>query len=78
MTMLAAFEVAAYDQGAHVTYLDPSGSQLGQKESIAGTAAVLGRMYDAIEYRGSRQADVETLVIPGGIPGNGAAWQGDS
>src|SRR5580693_3300283 len=45
----SAFEVAAYDQGAHVTYLDPSGSQLGHKESIADTAAVLGRMYDAIE-----------------------------
>ena len=47
----SAFEVGAYDQGAHVTYLDPSGSQLGHKESIADTAAVLGRMYDAIEYR---------------------------
>jgi ornithine carbamoyltransferase len=50
----SAFEVGAYDQGAHVTYLDPSGSQLGHKESIADTAAVLGRMYDAIEYRGAR------------------------
>ena len=49
----SAFEVAAYDQGAHVTYLDPSGSQLGHKESIADTAAVLGRMYDAIEFRGN-------------------------
>jgi ornithine carbamoyltransferase len=48
----SAFEVGAYDQGAHVTYLDPSGSQLGHKESIADTAAVLGRMYDAIEFRG--------------------------
>ena len=58
----SAFEVAAYDQGAHVTYLDPSGSQLGHKESIADTAAVLGRMYDAIEYRGNAQADVEELA----------------
>jgi len=49
----AAFEVAAFDQGAHVTYLDPSGSQMGHKESTADTARVLGRMYDAIEYRGS-------------------------
>ena len=48
----AAFEVAAFDQGAHVTYLDPSGSQMGHKESTADTARVLGRMYDAIEYRG--------------------------
>ena len=52
----SAFEVGAYDQGAHVTYLDPSGSQLGHKESIADTAAVLGRMYDAIEFRGNRQS----------------------
>ena len=57
----SAFEVAAYDQGAHVTYLDPSGSQLGHKESIADTAAVLGRMYDAIEFRGNSQAEVEEL-----------------
>ncbi|HEY1344626.1 MAG TPA: ornithine carbamoyltransferase [Streptosporangiaceae bacterium] len=64
----SAFEVAAYDQGAHVTYLDPSGSQLGHKESIADTAAVLGRMYDAIEYRGSAQADVETLAAHAGVP----------
>ena len=49
-----AFEVAAFDQGAHVTYLDPTGSQMGHKESIADTAQVLGRMFDAIEYRGSR------------------------
>ena len=46
----SSFEVAAFDQGAHVTYLDPSGSQLGHKESIADTARVLGRMYDGIEY----------------------------
>jgi len=64
----SAFEVAAYDQGAHVTYLDPSGSQLGHKESIADTARVLGRMYDAIEYRGNRQADVETLAEYAGVP----------
>ncbi|BBH70753.1 ornithine carbamoyltransferase, catabolic [Actinoplanes sp. OR16] len=64
----SAFEVAAYDQGAHVTYLDPSGSQLGHKESIADTAAVLGRMYDAIEFRGSEQADVEELAAHAGVP----------
>ena len=51
----SAFEVAAFDQGAHVTYLDPSGSQLGHKESVADTARVLGRMYDAIEFRGNDQ-----------------------
>ena len=64
----SSFEVAAYDQGAHVTYLDPSGSQLGHKESIADTAAVLGRMYDAIEYRGARQADIEALAAHAGVP----------
>jgi ornithine carbamoyltransferase len=64
----AAFEVAAYDQGAHVTYLDPSGSQMGHKESTADTARVLGRMYDAIEYRGSAQANVETLAEYAGVP----------
>jgi ornithine carbamoyltransferase len=64
----SAFEVAAYDQGAHVTYLDPSGSQLGHKESVADTAAVLGRMYDAIEYRGNSQADVEDLAEHAGVP----------
>jgi ornithine carbamoyltransferase len=64
----SAFEVAAYDQGGHVTYLDPSGSQLGHKESIADTAAVLGRMYDAIEFRGSEQADVEELAAHAGVP----------
>jgi ornithine carbamoyltransferase len=64
----AAFEVASFDQGAHVTYLDPSGSQLGHKESIADTAQVLGRMYDAIQYRGSAQADVETLAAHAGVP----------
>ena len=64
----AAFEVAAFDQGAHVTYLDPSGSQMGHKESTADTARVLGRMYDAIEYRGSAQADVEELAAHAGVP----------
>ena len=64
----AAFEVAAFDQGAHVTYFDPSGSQMGHKESIADTARVLGRMYDAIEYRGKRQADVEDLAAYAGVP----------
>ena len=63
-----AFEVAAYDQGAHVTYLDPTGSQLGHKESVADTAAVLGRMYDAIEYRGSAQETVELLAAHAGVP----------
>jgi len=64
----SAFEVGAYDQGAHVTYLDPSGSQLGHKESVADTAAVLGRMYDAIEFRGNSQADVEDLAAHAGVP----------
>jgi ornithine carbamoyltransferase len=64
----SAFEVAAYDEGAHVTYLDPSGSQMGHKESIADTARVLGRMYDAIEYRGNRQVDVEELAENAGVP----------
>jgi ornithine carbamoyltransferase len=64
----SAFEVGAYDQGAHVTYLDPSGSQLGHKESIADTASVLGRMYDGLEFRGSAQADVEELAAHAGVP----------
>jgi ornithine carbamoyltransferase len=64
----SAFEVAAYDQGAHVTYLDPTGSQLGHKESIADTARVLGRMYDAIEFRGAAQSDVEELAAHAGVP----------
>jgi ornithine carbamoyltransferase len=64
----SAFEVAAYDQGAHVTYLDPTGSQLGHKESIADTARVLGRMYDAIEFRGSAHSDVEELAATAGVP----------
>src|SRR4051795_7563030 len=64
----AAFEVAAYDQGAHVTYLDPTGSHLGHKESIADTAQVLGRMFDGIEYRGSGQQNVEELARYAGVP----------
>src|SRR5512133_117711 len=64
----SAFEVAAYDQGAHVTYLDPSGSQMGHKESIADTGRVLGRMYDAIEFRGNSQSDVEELAAHAGVP----------
>ena len=57
-----AFETAAYDQGAHVTYLGPSGSQMGAKESMKDTARVLGRMYDGIEYRGFGQDIVEELA----------------
>jgi len=64
----SSFEVAAYDQGAHVTYLDPSGSQLGHKESIADTACVLGRIYDAIEFRGNHQTDIEALAEHAGVP----------
>jgi ornithine carbamoyltransferase len=64
----AAFEVAAFDQGAHVTYLDPSGSQMGHKESTADTARVLGRMYDAIEFRGASQVDAEALAAHAGVP----------
>jgi ornithine carbamoyltransferase len=63
-----AFEVAAADQGAGTTYLDPSGSQLGHKESARDTARVLGRMYDGIEYRGSGQAVVEELAAYAGVP----------
>ena len=63
-----AFEIACYDQGAHVTYLDPSGSQLGHKESFADTARVLGRMFDAIEYRGASQAGVMELAKHAGVP----------
>ncbi|MEU6534552.1 ornithine carbamoyltransferase [Streptomyces sp. NPDC047000] len=67
-----AFEVAAHDQGAHVTYLDPSGSQIGHKESMKDTARVLGRMYDGIEYRGSSQSLVEELGAYAGVP----VWNG--
>lgn len=67
-----AFEVAAHDQGAHVTYLDPAGSHLGHKESAADTARVLGRMYDGIEYRGFSQDTAETLAALSGVP----VWNG--
>ena len=67
-----SFEVAAYDLGMHVTYLDPSGSQIGKKESIADTARVLGRMYDGIEYRGYGQEIVEELAKYAGVP----VWYG--
>lgn len=67
-----AFEVAAFDQGARVTYLDASGSQIGHKESMKDTARVLGRMYDGIEYRGSAQTNVETLANYAGVP----VWNG--
>ncbi len=67
-----AFEVAAYDQGAHVTYLGPSGSQIGNKESMKDTARVLGRMYDGIEYRGYAQATVEDLAKYSNVP----VWNG--
>ena len=67
-----AFEVAAFDQGANVTYLGPSGSQIGQKESMKDTARVLGRMYDGIEYRGYGQNIVEELAEYAGVP----VWNG--
>ncbi|MFG3497272.1 ornithine carbamoyltransferase [Streptomyces sp. NPDC047928] len=67
-----AFEVAAHQQGAHVTYLEPSGSQIGHKESIKDTARVLGRFYDGIEYRGSSQTIVEDLAAYSGVP----VWNG--
>jgi ornithine carbamoyltransferase len=67
-----AFEVAAHDQGAHVTYLGPSGSQMGHKETVKDTARVLGRMYDGIEYRGFGQEIVEELAKFAGVP----VWNG--
>lgn len=67
-----SFEVAAHDQGAHVTYLDPTGSQIGKKESMADTARVLGRMFDGIEYRGFAQTIVEELAKYAGVP----VWNG--
>ena len=67
-----AFEVAAHDQGAHVTYLGPTGSQIGIKETMKDTARVLGRMYDGIEYRGFGQAIVEELAKYAGVP----VWNG--
>lgn len=67
-----SFEVGAHDQGAHVTYLGPSGSHFGSKESVADTARVLGRMYDGIEFRGFSQKDVEGLAKYSGVP----VWNG--
>ena len=67
-----AFEVAAHDQGAHVTYLEPTGSQIGHKESMKDTARVLGRTFDGIEYRGFSQETVETLGEHAGVP----VWNG--
>ncbi|MBM6979263.1 MAG: ornithine carbamoyltransferase [Actinomyces succiniciruminis] len=67
-----SFEVGAHDQGAHTTYLDPSGSQIGHKESVADTARVLGRMFDGIEYRGDSQAKVDQLAELSGVP----VWNG--
>ena len=67
-----SFEAAAYDQGARVTYLDPSGSQIGHKESVPDTARVLGRFYDGIQFRGSLQSDVDTLAELSGVP----VWNG--
>ena len=67
-----SFEVAALDQGAHVTYLGPSGSQMGKKESMKDTARVLGRIYDGIEYRGYSQEIVEALGKYAGVP----VWNG--
>src|ERR1700693_2991616 len=64
----SAFEVAAHDEGGHVTYLGPGESQLGHKESVKDTARVLGRMFDGIEYRGSAQEAVETLGGYAGVP----------
>ena len=67
-----SFEIAAYDLGMHATYLDPSSSQIGKKESIADTARVLGRMFDGIEYRGYGQEKVEALAKYSGVP----VWNG--
>ena len=67
-----AFEVAAHDQGAHITYLEPSGSQIGHKETMKDTARVLGRTFDGIEYRGFAQETVETLAEYAGVP----VWNG--
>ena len=68
----SAFEVAAHDQGAHVSYLGPGETQLGKKESIRDTARVLGRMYDGIEFRGFAHQDVEELAQYAGVP----VWNG--
>src|SRR5436853_3464800 len=68
----SGFEVAAYDQGAHVTYIGPNGSHIGNKETMKDTARVLGRMYDGIEYRGFAQTQVEELARYAGVP----VWNG--
>src|SRR5256885_11484848 len=68
----SAFEVAAFDQGAHVTYIGPGGSHIGYKETMKDTARVLGRMYDGIEYRGFAQESVEELARYSGVP----VWNG--
>jgi ornithine carbamoyltransferase len=68
----SAFEVAAHDEGGHVTYLGPGESQLGHKESVKDTARVLGRMFDALEYRGFTQASMDTLGEFAGVP----VWNG--
>ena len=68
----AAFEIAAYDQGAHVTFLGPDGSHLGREESVADTAAVLGRLYDGIEFRGFGQETVDEFAAHAGVP----VWNG--
>jgi ornithine carbamoyltransferase len=68
----SGFEVAAFDQGAHVTYIGPSGSHIGYKETMKDTARVLGRMYDGIEYRGFTQAEAEELARYAGVP----VWNG--
>src|SRR5438270_4387990 len=68
----SGFEVAAFDQGAHVTYIGPSGSHIGYKETMKDTARVLGRMYDGIEYRGFTQAAAEELAQYAGVP----VWHG--
>lgn len=68
----AAFEVAAHDEGAHVTYLGPGETQLGEKESVKDTARVLGRMYDGIEYRGFAQQSADILAMSAGVP----VWNG--
>src|SRR5579859_2357958 len=68
----AAFEVAAHDEGAHVTYLGPGESQIGRKEPLKDTARVLGRMFDGVEYRGAAQETVETLGAFAGVP----VWNG--
>src|SRR6266571_1932613 len=68
----SGFEVAAFDQGANVTYIGPNGSHIGNKETMKDTARVLGRMYDGIEYRGFAQAQVEELARYAGVP----VWNG--